>query len=265
MGKVIVVTSGKGGVGKSTSTANLGTALALLNQRVVVVDADIGLRNLDVIMGLESRVVYTSMDVIEGACDLEKALVKDRRTKDLHLLAASQKNNKNDIQPEQMKKICLELKEEYDYVLVDSPAGIEQGFRNAAAGADYAIIVTTPEVASVRDADRIIGLLMNMNIDDMGLIINRLSPKMVESGDMMNPDDIIDILSINLIGVVPEDKEIVVSTNRGLPTTYNHQSPAGRAYRRISKRIEGEDVQIPEFRAEGWFGKLFKFNVSKGI
>ena len=263
MGKVIVVTSGKGGVGKSTSTANLGTALALLDQRVVVIDADIGLRNLDVIMGLESRVVYTSMDVIEGACDLEKALVKDRRTKDLHLLAASQKNNKNDIQPEQMKKICLELKEEYDYVLVDSPAGIEQGFRNAAAGADVAIIVTTPEVPSVRDADRIIGLLMNMNVDEMGLIINRLSPKEVAKGDMMDPKDIIDILSIDLIGVIPEDKEILVSTNRGLPSTYNHHSSAGQAYRRIARRIEGEDVPIPEFKVGGWLGNLFKFKAFK--
>lgn len=263
MGKVIVITSGKGGVGKSTSTANLGTALALLDQRVVVIDADVGLRNLDVIMGLENRVVYTSMDVIEGVCDLEKSLVKDRRTKDLHLLAASQKNNKTDIQPEQMKKICLELKEEFDYVLVDSPAGIEQGFRNAAAGADVAIIVTTPEVAAVRDADRIIGLLLNMNVDEMGLIINRLSPKMVESGDMMNPEDIIDILSIDLIGVIPDDKEIVISTNRGLPATYNRHSPAGQAYRRIAQRIEGEDVQIPEFKTGNWWENLFKFNALK--
>ena len=265
MGKVIVVTSGKGGVGKSTSTANLGTALALLNQRVVVVDADIGLRNLDVIMGLESRVVYTSMDVIEGTCDLDKALVKDRRTKDLHLLAASQKDNKDDIQPEQMKKICLELKEEYDYVLVDSPAGIEQGFRNAAAGADVAIILTTPEIPSVRDADRIIGLLMNMNVAEMGLIINRLAPKEVEAGNMMEPQDIIDILSIDLIGVIPEDKEIFHATGRGLPLTYNHHSSAGQAYRRIARRIDGEDIPIPEFKPGGWLGNLFKFNSFKRV
>jgi septum site-determining protein MinD len=261
MGKVIVVTSGKGGVGKSTSTANLGTALAVLGKKVAVVDADVGLRNLDVIMGLESRVVYTSMDVLEGVCELDQALVKDRRTKDLYLLAASQKNNKSDIQPEQMKKLCLELKEAHDYVLVDSPAGIEQGFQNAAAGADDALVVTTPEVAAVRDADRIIGLLQNMAIDDMSLIINRLSPEMVKTGDMMEPMDIIDILSINLVGVIPEDKEIVVSTNRGMPTTYNHKSDAGQAYKRIAQRLEGEDVPIPEFRSSGfagWVGKLFK-------
>jgi septum site-determining protein MinD len=263
MGRVIVITSGKGGVGKSTSTANLGTALAIAGKSVVVVDADIGLRNLDVIMGLESRVVYTSMDVIEGTCDLQKALVKDRRTKDLQLLAASQKNNKSDIQPEQMKKVCLELKEEYDYVLIDSPAGIEQGFRNAAAGADEALVVTTPEVAAVRDADRIIGLLQNMNVNDIRLIINRLSPKMVKAGDMMDPTDIIDILAIDLVGVIPEDTDIVVSTNRGLPLTYNHRSPAGQAYRRIVQRLEGEDVPIPEFNDGGWFasllGNLFKW------
>jgi septum site-determining protein MinD len=263
MGRVIVITSGKGGVGKSTSTANLGTALAIAGKSVVVVDADIGLRNLDVIMGLESRVVYTSMDVIEGTCDLQKALVKDRRTKDLQLLAASQKNNKSDIQPEQMKKVCLELKEEYDYVLIDSPAGIEQGFRNAAAGADEALVVTTPEVAAVRDADRIIGLLQNMEISDIQLIINRLAPEMVEAGDMMEPTDVIDILSIDLVGVIPEDKEIIVSTNRGLPLAYNHKSDAGQAYKRIARRLAGEDIPIPEFKPEGLFdslfGKLFKW------
>ncbi len=261
MGKVIVVTSGKGGVGKSTSTANIGTSLALLGKKVVVVDADVGLRNLDVIMGLESRVVYTSMDVLEGNCELDKALVKDRRTKDFYLLAASQKNNKSDIQPEQMRKLCLELKETHDYVLVDSPAGIEQGFQNAAAGADEALIVTTPEVAAVRDADRIIGLLQNMAINDLHLIINRLAPEMVKTGDMMEPTDVIDILSIDLIGVIPEDREILISTNRGMPSTYNHKSEAGQAYRRIAQRLEGEDVPIPEFKSIGllgtWFGKLF--------
>jgi septum site-determining protein MinD len=256
MGRVIVITSGKGGVGKSTTAANLGTALALLGRTVVVVDADVGLRNLDIIMGLESRVVYTSMDVIEGACDLEKALVKDRRVESLRLLAASQKNNKNDIHPEQMKKICLELKAEYDYVLIDSPAGIEQGFHNAAAGADEALIVTTPEVAAVRDADRIIGLLQNMDIHRMNLIINRLSPQMVKAGDMMDQTDVIDILSINLIGVIPEDPEIIVSTNRGLPLTYNQRSFAGDAYRRIALRFEGKDIPIPEFRVETWFGSV---------
>jgi septum site-determining protein MinD len=258
MGRVIVITSGKGGVGKSTSTANIGSALALLGKKVAVVDADVGLRNLDIIMGLESRVVYTSMDVIEGTCDLEKALVKDRRAENLKLLAASQKNNKTDIQPEQMKKICHGLKETYDYVLVDSPAGIEQGFRNAAVGADEALIVTTPEVAAVRDADRIIGLLQSMNISDVDLVINRLSPKMVKAGDMMNQQDIIDILSINLVGVIPEDPEIVVSTNRGLPLIHNYRSDAGEAYKRIARRLEGEDVPIPTFKTS-WLSKLFNW------
>ena len=254
----MVVTSGKGGVGKSTSTANLGSALALLGKRVVVVDADVGLRNLDIIMGLESRVVYTSMDVIEGACDIEKALVTDRRAENLKLLAASQKNNKTDIQPEQMKKLTTELKENYDYVLIDSPAGIEQGFENAVAGASEALIVTTPEVAAVRDADRIIGLLQSMNINNSNihLIINRLMPRMVKDGDMLSQDDVLDILSIQLLGVVPEDPEIVISTNRGLPSIHNQQSPAGGAYKRIVKRLEGQEIPIPEFKEDNWLGEM---------
>jgi septum site-determining protein MinD len=208
-------------------------------------------------MGLESRVVYTSMDVIEGTCDLEKALVKDRRAETLRLLAASQKNNKNDIQPVQMKKVCLELKEAYDYVLIDSPAGIEQGFQNAAVGASEALIVTTPEVAAVRDADRIIGLLQSMDISKIHLIINRLVPEMVQSGDMMNQNDVIDILSIKLIGVIPEDREVVVSTNRGLPlTTHDRRTNAGEAYKRIAQRIEGDEIPIPTFKPESWFTGL---------
>lgn len=256
MGRVIVLTSGKGGVGKSTSTANLGTALAMLGKKVVLVDADVGLRNLDVIMGLEARVVYTSMDVIDGTCNIEKALVKDRRVKSLNLLAASQTNNKMDILPEQMKKVCKELSEDFDYVLIDCPAGIEQGFQNAAIGAEEALIITTPEIAAVRDADRIIGLLQNMNIEKMNLVINRLSPQMVKAGNMMGPQDIIDILSIDLIGVVPEDSDVVVSTNRGLPLAYSHASYAGEAYNRIAQRLEGEDVPIPEFKSKNWFGQL---------
>ncbi|MCZ6679385.1 MAG: septum site-determining protein MinD [Candidatus Poribacteria bacterium] len=257
MGRAIVITSGKGGVGKSTSTANLGTALAMLGRAVVVVDADVGLRNLDIIMGLESRVVYTSMDVIEGTCDIEKALVKDRRVENLRLLAASQKNNKTDIQAKQMKELCLELKDMFDYVLIDSPAGIEQGFQNASVGADEALIVTTPEVAAVRDADRIIGLLQSMEINDMNLVINRLSPNMVKAGDMMNQQDIIDILSIKLIGVIPEDQEMVVSTNRGLPLTHDRRSIAGDSFKRIARRLEGEELPIPTFKPESWFGSLF--------
>lgn len=262
MGKVIVVTSGKGGVGKSTTTANLGTALALMGKSVVVVDADIGLRNLDVIMGLESRVVYTSMDVIRGNCKLSKALVGDRRSENLKLLAASQTNNKMDMTPEQMKKLSQALKNGYDYVLIDSPAGIEQGFRNAAVGADEALVVTTPEIAAVRDADRVIGLLQASGITDFNLLINRLSPEMVKKGDMMSREDIVDLLSIRLIGVIPEDNNIVISTNRGLPIALNHNSKAGKAFKRVAMRLEGQRVEIPEFIEESWFsnviGKLFR-------
>jgi len=258
MGKSIVITSGKGGVGKTTATANIGTALAIMGKSVVVVDADIGLRNLDVVMGLESRVVYTSMDVIEGVCELEKALVKDRRSKNLKLLAASQRNNKMDVQPEQMKKLCNQLKETYDYVLIDSPAGIEHGFQIAATSAEEAIIVTTPEIAAVRDADRVIGLLQNMVVSPLHLIINRLAVEMIKRGDMMNQQDIIDILSVNLVGVVPEDKDIIISTNRGLPLTLNEDSHAGEAFRRIAERINGEEVPIPEFKETGWLLKLLR-------
>jgi len=258
MGKSVVITSGKGGVGKTTATANIGTALAIMGKSVVVVDADIGLRNLDVVMGLESRVVYTSMDVIEGVCELEKALVKDRRSKNLKLLAASQRNNKMDVQPEQMKKLCNQLKETYDYVLIDSPAGIEHGFQIAATSAEEAIIVTTPEIAAVRDADRVIGLLQNMVVSPLHLIINRLAVEMIKRGDMMNQQDIIDILSVNLVGVVPEDKDIIISTNRGLPLTLNEDSHAGEAFRRIAERINGEEVPIPEFKETGWLLKLLR-------
>ena len=256
MGKIIVTPSGKGGVGKSTSVANIGTALAMLGKTVVVVDADVGLRNLDIIMGLESRVVYTSMNVIDGECELEKALVTDRRVDNLKLLAASQRNNKTDIQPDQMKEICLQLSETHDFVLVDSPAGIEQGFENASSAANAALIVTTPEVSAVRDADRIIGLLQAKDITDLQLIINRLNPELVKRGDMLNQFDVLDILSINLVGIVPEDTEIVGASNRGLPLIYDGTSGAAGAYRRIARRIDGQDVPIPEFKAGNWLGNL---------
>ncbi|MCZ6676882.1 MAG: septum site-determining protein MinD [Candidatus Poribacteria bacterium] len=256
MGRVIVITSGKGGVGKSTVTANLGTALALIGNKVVVVDADVGLRNLDLILGLEGRIFYTSMDVILGNCELEQALIRDRRVKDLKLLAASQEHNKTDISVEQMKDICLSLKSEHDYVLVDSSAGIEQGFQNAIAGADEAIIVTTPEVAAIRDADRVIGLLQSKNIEAQ-LIVNRLFHEMVDAHHMLNHQDIVDILMIKLLGVIPEDpRKIIVSSNRGLPLTYNQYSPVGAAYRRIAQRLMGEEIPVPAFKDARWFGNL---------
>ncbi|MDE0313640.1 MAG: septum site-determining protein MinD [Candidatus Poribacteria bacterium] len=256
MGKVIVITSGKGGVGKTTSTANLGTALAMIGKTVVMVDADVGLRNLDVVMGLESRVVYTSMDVFEKRCELYKALVKDRRVEDLMLLAASQRNRKDDIKPEQMQEVCEKLKQEYDFVLVDSPAGIEQGFRNAAAGADEAIIITTPDLSAIRDADRIIGLLQNQEIQPINLVLNRLSPALVKKGNMISKNDVLDFLNIDLLGVVPEDTGVIASTNRGIPLVHNAGSQGAEAYMRIARRMTGQRVPIPEMREENFFSHV---------
>ncbi len=259
MGKVIVVTSGKGGVGKTTSTANLGTALALLGKKVAVVDADVGLRNLDIVMGLESRIVYTSMDVINKQCDLNKALVKDRRVDGLTLLAASQQNNKNDIQPEQMKAICDKLRADLDFVLVDSPAGIERGFQNAAAGADEALVIATPDVSSIRDADRIIGLLQNARIEPINLILNRFSPQLVSSGSMLDQTDVLDILNIDLIGIVPEDSGVISSTNRGMPLVYENDSPGAQAYMRIARRLTGQKIPIPDLDKKGFFSSFTRW------
>jgi len=243
--EAIVITSGKGGVGKTTACANLGVALASLGHRVVLVDADIGLRNLDVVMGLENRIVYDLVDVVEGFCRLRQALIKDKRLDGLFLLPAAQTKDKTSITPDQMKQLVDQLKEEHDYILVDCPAGIEQGFKNAIAGADRAVIVTTPEVAAVRDADRIIGLLESSGFDNPGLIVNRLRPKMVAKGDMMDIPDIIDILAITLIGVVPDDEYIVVSTNRGEPAALTaNKSRAGQAFMNIARRLLGEEVSF---------------------
>lgn len=257
MGEVIVITSGKGGVGKTTTTANLGAALASMQRRVCLVDADIGLRNLDVVLGLENRIVYDLVDVVEGFARLKQALIKDKRLESLYLLPAAQTKDKTAVSPEQMQALMEDLKQDFDYVLVDSPAGIEQGFRNAIAGAARAIVVATPEVSSVRDADRIIGLLEAAEIPPPGLVVNRLRPQMVKKGDMMGIEDMIEILAIELLGVVPEDESIVVSTNRGDPAALAQASRAGQAFRNIARRLMGEDVPVLEPTADaGFLGRL---------
>lgn len=249
MGEIIVVTSGKGGVGKTTTTANLGTALAAEGYKVVLVDTDIGLRNLDVVMGLENRIVYDIVDVTNGNCRLKQALIRDKRFECLYLLPAAQTKDKTAVTPEEMEILCQELKENYDFVLIDCPAGIEQGFYNAIAGAEKAIVITTPEVSAVRDADRIIGLLESFELRYPKLIINRIHPRMVRQGDMMDIEDIVDILAVELLGVVQEDEKIIVSTNRGEPAVMNFTSPAGEAYRRIARRVLGQEVPLMNLEA----------------
>lgn len=256
-GKTIVVTSGKGGVGKTTTVANIGTGLAVRGKRVVLVDADIGLRNLDVVMGLENRIVFDLVNVAEKTCRLRQALIKDKRFDTLYLLPAAQTREKDAVSPEQMKELCIELREEFDYVIIDCPAGIEQGFKNAIAGADQAVVVTTPEVSAVRDADRIIGLLQAHEIYDPKLIVNRLRPDMVRKGDMMDIDDVNDILAIDLLGVVPDDESIIISTNRGEPVVLDRNSKAGEAYRNVVGRIEGENIPFMSMDFDiGVFGRL---------
>ncbi|OUN00537.1 MAG: septum site-determining protein MinD [Firmicutes bacterium ZCTH02-B6] len=255
-GRVIVITSGKGGVGKTTTTANLGAGLAMLGRRVCLVDADIGLRNLDVVMGLENRIVYDLVEVVEGHARLRNALIKDKRLDGLFLLPAAQTREKDAVTPEQMKALCAQLAEEFDYVLVDSPAGIEHGFRNAIAGAHEAIIVTTPEVAAVRDADRITGLLEANELSNPKLIINRIRPQMVRRGDMLDIDDVIEILAIELLGVVPDDESIIVATNRGEPVVLGGHTKAAQAYRNIVRRIEGEEVPFMQIEEDGWMSRL---------
>jgi septum site-determining protein MinD len=242
MGEAIVITSGKGGVGKTTTTANIGTALAAMGKKVVVVDGDTGLRNLDVLMGLENRIVFTLLDVIEENCRLKQALIKDKRYENLFLLPTAQTRDKNDISSSQMLEVVNELKNDYDYVIIDCPAGIEQGFENAVVGADRAIIVVNPEVTSIRDADRVIGKLDAKGLDDHKLVINRIDMDMVKRGDMLGIEDVIDNLAIKLIGVVPNDRQITISTNRGEPIVLNQTSKAGNSFKDIAKRITGEDV-----------------------
>lgn len=242
--KAIVVTSGKGGVGKTTSTANVGAALAKLGEKVAVIDTDVGLRNLDVVMGLEGRVVYDLIDVFEGRCKLRQALIRDKRVDTLHLLAASQTKDKSSLSEARMQEtVRLLLEDEgFDRVLIDSPAGIESGFQTAASGADGALVVVNPEVSSVRDADRIIGLLEARDVREVRLIINRLRPEMVKRGDMLEVDDVLEILGVKLIGIVPEDERILISTNLGSPASLDLTNRAGGEFRNIARRLKGEDV-----------------------
>lgn len=242
-GRVIVITSGKGGVGKTTTNANIGTALARAGKKVVMIDTDLGLRNLDLLLGLENRIVYTIVDVVEERCKLKQALVKDKKNPNLCLLAAAQTRDKTAVTEEQLKNICEELKKDFDFILVDCPAGIEQGFQNAVAGASEAIVVTTPEMSAVRDADRIIGLLESKEeIKSYRLLLNRVRPNLIKSNDMMSVDDVVDILSAQLIGIIPEDTGIITSTNKGEPIVNDEKSLAGQAYNNVARRIIGEDV-----------------------
>ncbi len=241
-GKVVTISSGKGGVGKTTATANLGISLASLGKKVVVIDADIGLRNLDVIMGLENRIVYDLVDIVEGRSKLRQAMIKHKKFDDLFLIPAAQTRDKMAVSPEDMVKLTNELREDFDYVLIDSPAGIERGFRNALEPADEVLIVTNPEVSAVRDADRIIGLIEAADKGPGKLIINRLKTDLVKKGEMLSSEDVFDILGLTIIGIIPEDELVLSASNSGVPVTLNMQSKAGMAFNNVARRVIGEDV-----------------------
>jgi septum site-determining protein MinD len=255
--RVITITSGKGGVGKTTTTANVSVALALLGKRVVCMDADIGLRNLDVVLGLENRIVYDIVDVIEGRCKLRQALIKDKRLSELYLLPASQKRDKSAVRPDDIIKVVNDMRADHDFILIDSAAGIEEGFRTAIAPADEVVIVTNPEVSAVRDADRIVGLIEAAEKGPARLIVNRLKPDLVQRGDSLDTSDVLDILAIDLIGIVPEDESILISTNRGSPVALDEKSRAGLSFRNIARRLTGEDVPFESFREESGFFERF--------
>jgi len=259
---VLTISSGKGGVGKTTTTANLAVALALNGQKVVCIDGDIGLRNLDVVMGLENRIVFDVVDVIEGRCRLRQAMIRDKRVSDLYLIPAAQTRDKSAVSPSDMVRLCDDLRSEFDWVIIDCPAGIERGFRNALAPADIVVVVTNPEVSAVRDADRIIGLVDAEEKGPARLIINRLNPAMVKRGDMLTPDDVLELLAIELIGIVPEDENVIMSTNRGQPVVFDGKSRAGLAYQNIARRLRGEKVPFMDIEEkDGFFhriSRLFK-------
>ncbi len=254
---VATITSGKGGVGKTTTTANLAVALAVGGKKVVCIDGDIGLRNLDVVLGLENRIVYDLVDVIEGRCRLRQAMIRDKRLPDLYLIPAAQTRDKSAVSPSDMVRLWEDLRTEYDWILIDSPAGIERGFRNAVAPSDIIIVVTNPEVSAVRDADRIIGLVEAEEKGPARLIINRVNPAMIKRGDMLTPDDVLELLAVELIGVVPEDENVVISTNRGQPVAMDGKTKAGEAFHNIARRLNGEKVPFMNLEEkEGFFNKI---------
>ena len=259
-GKVITVTSGKGGVGKTTATANIGAALGSNGHKVVCIDADIGLRNLDVVLGLENRIVYDLVDVVEGRCRLRQALIRDKRLPELYLIPAAQTRDKSAVSPSDMVRLCTELRQDFDWIMIDSPAGIERGFRNAIAPADLVMVVTNPEVSAVRDADRIIGLIEAEEKGPARLVINRIKPNMVRRGDMLSAEDVLELLAVELIGMVPEDEHVIVSTNRGMPVALDGKSRAGQAFRNIAKRLEGEKIPFLSMEEDGsLLGRLARF------
>jgi len=256
-GKVITITSGKGGVGKTTTTANIAVALAQTGAKVVCIDADIGLRNLDVVMGLENRIVYDLVDVVEGRCRLRQAMIKDKRQPELYLIPAAQTRDKNAVSPSDMVRVCDELRPDHDFILIDSPAGIERGFRNSIAAADKVLVVTNPEVSAVRDADRVVGILEAEEKYSPALVLNRLNPAMVKSHDMLSAADVLDLLAIQLIGIVPEDEGVIVGSNRGTPVALDGKSRAGQAFRNISKRLQGQEVPFLDLdKQEGLWGRI---------
>jgi septum site-determining protein MinD len=259
-GRVVTITSGKGGVGKTTATANVGAALANLGHKVVCIDGDIGLRNLDVVLGLENRIVYDLVDVIEGRCRLRQAMIRDKRLSELFLIPAAQTRDKSAISPSDMVTLADDLRPDFDWILIDSAAGIERGFRYAVAPADMIIVITNPEVSAVRDADRIIGLIEAEEKGPAQLIINRIKPAMVRRGDMLAVNDVMELLAVHLIGLVPDDENVLTSTNRGVPVVLDGKSRAGMAFQNIARRLQGEDVPYLEIdEASGIFDRLSRF------